>query len=115
MDKTVKSAASYAYNVSAYDTASNESSLSATLEVKTQEPSIRADLLGYWKFNEERGRIAIDSSGSVLDDTTYPLTIWARGALGEATFFDGLMDEVQLYGYALTEEEIMDIYNSFAP
>ena len=31
------------------------------------------------------------------------------------TFFDGLMDEVRLYGYALTEEEIQNIYNSSAP
>ena len=45
----------------------------------------------------------------------YPYTIGARGALGEVTFFDGLMDEVRLYGYALTEEEIRDIYNSSAP
>jgi len=51
----------------------------------------------------------------VLDDTVYPYTIGARGALGEVTFFDGLMDEVRLYGYALTEEEIRDIYNSSAP
>jgi hypothetical protein len=54
-------------------------------------------------------------SGSVLDDTTYPFTIGARGALGEVTFFDGLMDEIRLYGYALSGEEIRDIYNSFAP
>jgi hypothetical protein len=51
----------------------------------------------------------------VLDDTTYPFTIGARGALGEVTFFDGLMDEVRLYEYALTEEEILEIYNSSAP
>jgi hypothetical protein len=54
-------------------------------------------------------------SGSVLDDTTYPFTIGARGALGEATFFNGLIDEVRLYGYALTENEVLDVYNSFAP
>jgi len=33
---------------------------------------------------------------------------------GEVTFFDGLIDEVRLYGYVLTEEEIREIYNSFA-
>ena len=54
-------------------------------------------------------------TGSVLDDTTYPFTIGARGALGEATFFDGLIDEVRLYGCALTEEQILDIYNSYVP
>ena len=251
-DKTVEPATGYAYNVSTYDTALKESSLSETLQVKTPEPSVRADLLGYWKFDEGRGNIAIDSSssgnngtivgparkpvtigyaldfdgrddyveiasdpgldnldavtmtawiyphadfhwhvldkgdgdkrmyaegaertlngriryigshaysasvggtvelnkwqhiamtwsratnrtrlyrngaevqydiqeigsGSILDDTSYPYTIGARGALGDATFFDGLIDEVRLYGYALTEEEIRDIYNYFTP
>jgi len=51
----------------------------------------------------------------VLDDTTYPYIIGARGALGEVIFFDGLMDEVRLYGYALAEEKILEIYNSFVP
>jgi len=252
VDEKVEPATGYVYSVSAYDTALNESSLSETYEVKTPEPSIRTDLLGYWKFDERRGTAATDSSGlgndgtivgptrtlvtngfalefdgrddyveiavnpeldnldavtmaawiypnvdshwhvldkgdgdkrmyseglertldgrirysgshafsqsvagtielnkwqhvaltwnratnrtrlyhngsevqygieeigsgSVLDDTTYPFTIGARGALGEATFFDGLIDEVRLYGYALTEEQIREIYNSFAP
>lgn len=153
----VEPAAGYTYNVSAYDTALNESPLSVTFRVKTPEPSTRPDLLGYWKFDERRGVAAIDSSGcgddgtvelnswqhialtwsrttnntrlyhdgvevrystheigsgSVLDDTAYPYIIGARGALGEVTFFDGLIDEVRLYGYALTEEEIRNIYNS---
>ena len=156
-DKMVEPAAGYTYNVSAYDTALNESPLSVTFQVKTPEPSTRPDLLGYWKFDERRGVAAIDSSGcgddgtvelnswqhialtwsrttnntrlyhdgvevrystheigsgSVLDDTAYPYIIGARGALGEVTFFDGLIDEVRLYGYALTEEEIRNIYNS---
>jgi hypothetical protein len=34
---------------------------------------------------------------------------------GEVTFVNGLMDEARLYGYALAEEEILDIYNSSAP
>jgi hypothetical protein len=251
-DKTVKPAVGYAYNVSAYDTSLNESPLSATLEVTTPEQGLRKDMLGYWKFDERRGAVAIDGSGfgndgtiigpkrvpastgfaldfdgrddyveieadlgldnldavtmaawiyphadshwhaldkgdgdkriyaegiertldgrirysgahaysasvsdtivlsrwqhialtwsrttnrtrlyhdgvevqysvqeigsgGVLDDTTHPFTIGARGALGEATFFDGLIDEVRLYGHALTEEEVRDIYNSSAP
>ena len=54
-------------------------------------------------------------SGSVLDDTDFPYTIGARGALGDVTFFDGLIDEVRFYGYALTEDEILAIYNSYTP
>jgi hypothetical protein len=250
VDKTVEPAAGYAYQVLAYDTALNESPLSAALDVEIPEPSLQKDMLGYWKFDERRGITAMDisgfgnngtvigptrtpvanglalefdghddyieimtnpdldnldavtmaawiyphadshwhvldkgdgdkriyaegaertldgrirytgshafsqsvggtielnkwqhiamtwsrttnrtrlyhngsevrystqetGSGSVLDDATYPFTIGARGALAEATFFDGLMDEVRLYGYALTEEEILEIYNSF--
>jgi len=63
-----------------------------------------------WRLNLRDYR-----SGSVLDDTTYPYIIGARGALGEVIFFDGLMDEVRLYGYALAEEKILEIYNSFVP
>jgi hypothetical protein len=248
-DKTVEPAAGYQYQVSAYDTALNESPLSAALDVNTPEPILRQDMLGYWKFDERRGVTAIDSSGfgndgtiagptrtpvatgfaldfdgrddyvkikadsgldnldavtmtawiyphadshwhvldkgdgdkriysegvertldgrirytgshaysasvagtiilnswqhialtwsrtanrtrlyhngvevqysvqdvgsgSVLDDTSYPFTVGARGALGEATFFNGLIDEVRLYGYILTEEEIRGICNS---
>jgi len=33
----------------------------------------------------------------------------------EVTFFDGLIDEVRLYGDALTEEDILEIYNPSAP
>jgi len=251
VDKMVEPAAGYAYNVTAYDTAFNESPLSVTLTVKTPEPSPGPELLGYWKFDERRGVTAIDSSGlgnngtivgpkrvpmamgfaldfdgrdyveisantdldnldavtmsawiyphadshwhvldkgdgdkriysegvdnrldgrvrytgshafsrsvggtieldkwqhiamtwsrmtnrtrlyhnaievrygiqeigsgSVLDDTDFPYTIGARGALGDVTFFNGLIDEVRLYGYALTEEEIRNIYDSYNP
>jgi hypothetical protein len=64
---------------------------------------------------EVRYSVQETGSGSMLDDTAYPYIIGARGALGEATFFNGLIDEVRLYGYALTEEEIRDIYNSSTP
>jgi hypothetical protein len=251
-DNSVEPAAEYAYQVLAYDTALNESPLSAVLDVETPEPNLKQDLLGYWKFDERRGVTAIDSSGfgndgtivgptrtpvaagfaldfdghddyvtikadpsldnldavtmtawiypradshwhvldkgdgdkrlysegiertldgrirysgthafsrsvsdtielnkwqhialtwsrttnqtrlyhngvevqygvqevgsgSVLDDTTYPFTIGARGALGQVTFFNGMVDEVRLYDYVLTEEQIRDIYSSFAP
>jgi len=51
----------------------------------------------------------------VLNDTAFPYTIGARGALGDVTYFDGLIDEVRLYGYALNEEEIREVYKSSAP
>ena len=39
----------------------------------------------------------------------------ARGALGEVTFFNGLIDEVRLYQRTLTDDEIYDLYLPLAP
>jgi len=78
VDKMVEPAAGYAYNVTAYDTAFNESPLSVTLTV----------LLGYWKFDERRGVTAIDSSGlgnngTIVGPKRVPM------AMGFALDFDG--------------------------
>jgi hypothetical protein len=54
-------------------------------------------------------------TGIPLDDTTFPWTIGARGALGEGTFFDGSMDDVRLYKRALSAQEILDLYLLYAP
>ncbi len=54
-------------------------------------------------------------TGEPLDDTTHPFTIGARGALGEVTFFDGLIDEVRLYKRALSAQEIADLHEALAP
>ena len=54
-------------------------------------------------------------TGSPLDDTTHAYTIGARGALGETTFFNGLIDEVRLYQRALSGSEIYDLYLPLAP
>ncbi len=48
--------------------------------------------------------------GTLQDDTDYPFTIGARGALGEVTFFNGLIDEVRLYKRALSIQEIVEVY-----
>jgi len=251
-DTRVEPATSYTYRVSAYDTAANESSLSAPLTIRTPEPRADGDLLGYWKFDEGLGTTAIDfsgngnsgtiigatwipittgyaldfdgvddcvkivtdssldnleaitmavwiyprvdahwhvfdkgdgdkriyvegmrrtlngrirytgthaysesvsntivlnrwqhvaltwsrttnttrlyhngievqyhiqdiGSGGVLDDATYPFTIGARGALGDVTFFYGLIDEVRLYKRVLSPQEIQDLHSSFSP
>ncbi len=54
-------------------------------------------------------------TGQPEDDTTYPFLIGARGALGEVTFFNGLMDEVRLYRRALSVQEIRGLYEPLAP
>ena len=54
-------------------------------------------------------------TGEPQDDTTHPFLIGARGALGEVTFFNGLIDEVRLYRRALSAQEIRGLYDSLAP
>jgi len=49
-------------------------------------------------------------TGDVLDDRSYLWTIGARGALGEVTFFDGLIDEAAIYDRVLSPEEIRENY-----
>lgn len=63
---------------------------------------------------EVRYRLQDSGTGSVLNDASHALTIGARGALGEATFFDGLIDEVVLYSRDLSPREIREIYTSLA-
>jgi len=252
VDAQVEAGKSYAYEVSAYDTAGNESFRSTALTVTITKPSVDSDLLGYWKFDESAGNVAIDASdyahygtifkavrvpgqsgkaldfsgagnyvqiqsdpvlnnleavtmtawiyprvdahwhvldkgdgdkrlfaegtrltingrirysathaysdsadntvtlntwqhvamtwsrttnrirlylngaevryaqqdtgsGIVQEDSDYPFTIGARGALGDVTFFDGLMDEVRLYNRALSPQEIADVCGEVAP
>ena len=96
-NSTVEPAAVYAYNISAYDTALNESPLTASLQVKTPEPGPGPDLLGYWKFDERRGVAVIDSSGCGNDATVVgpkrtPVTT------GYALDFDGRDDYVEIAG-----------------
>ena len=54
-------------------------------------------------------------SGNVLDDTTHPFVIGARGALGGVTFFDGVIDEVRLYERVLNAQEVRELYNDASP
>jgi hypothetical protein len=52
-----------------------------------------ADLLGYWKFNENGGTNAADSSGNGYDGTLLGPT-WTVGKEGSALGFDGVDDYV---------------------
>jgi hypothetical protein len=45
-------------------------------------------------------------TGSPLDDRSHLWTIGARGALGDVTFFDGLIDEAAIYNRVLSPDEI---------
>jgi hypothetical protein len=45
-------------------------------------------------------------SGSMLDDTTHPFIIGARGGLQDITFFNGLIDDVRIYDRVLDVNDI---------
>ncbi len=53
-------------------------------------------------------------TGAPQDDTDYPFTIGARGALGPVTFLNGLLDDVRLYNRPLSAPEIRARYDSVA-
>jgi hypothetical protein len=48
-------------------------------------------------------------SGSMLDDTTHPFVIGARGGLQNGTFFNGLIDDVRIYNRVLDVNDIPPI------
>jgi len=52
-----------------------------------------ADLVGYWKFDEGSGDIAVDLSGYGNDGTINGAT-WTTGKFGPALNFDGVDDDV---------------------
>lgn len=47
-------------------------------------------LMGWWRFDEESGFIAKDSSGNGNDGTVY--ATWVAGKYGQALGFDGIDD-----------------------
>jgi hypothetical protein len=53
-------------------------------------------LVGYWKFDEENGTIAGDSSGNNNNGTLQNGPIWVDGKFGNALSFDGINDYVEV-------------------
>lgn len=58
---------------------------------------VHAALIGYWNFNEGVGGTAYDSSPNSYDGTILGAT-WTPTASGNALQFDGIDDEVAIYG-----------------
>jgi hypothetical protein len=67
---------------------------------------IEVDAQGYVYTTQDMG------TGTPQDDTDYPFTAGARGALGPATFLNGMVDELRLYSRPLTAREIRDLYDA---
>lgn len=51
--------------------------------------------VGYWKFDEESGSVALDSSGNNNHGSIYGAT-WTSGKIGHALLFDGFDSRVEI-------------------
>jgi hypothetical protein len=91
-----------------YTAMPGKQNLTAWLMVKSYAPPANASLtidfkrwvypfglVGYWKFDEGTGIIALDGSGNSKDSTIYG-AIWESGKLNYALRFDGMDDYVSI-------------------
>ena len=96
VDAQVEAGKSYVYEVSAYDTAGNESLRSTALVVMAvSTPNTESDLLGYWKFDESAGNVAIDASDYAHYGTIFK-AVRVPGKSGRALDFGGFGNYVQI-------------------
>lgn len=95
VDAQVEAGKSYVYEVSAYDTAGNESLRSTALVVAVSTPNTESDLLGYWKFDESAGNVAIDASDYAHYGTLFK-AVRVPGKSGRALDFGGFGNYVQI-------------------
>ena len=66
----------------------------------------RADLVGFWRFDEGSGTIAYDSSGNGNDGTLVGGATWAAGRFGGGIELDGTSGYVSVPGFELTTDTI---------
>ena len=52
--------------------------------------AVEADLVGWWKFDEDSGNTAMDSSGNGFDILLPDITTWEDGLFGGAAHFHGM-------------------------
>jgi hypothetical protein len=66
----------------------------------------RADLIGWWRFDEGSGTTAYDSSGNGNDGTLVGGATWAAGRFGGGIELDGTSGYVSVPGFELTTDSI---------
>jgi len=58
--------------------------------------NVSAELVGYWKFDEGSGDVAVDSSGHGNDGSIKGTPNWVAGQIGSALDFDGSTNYVEI-------------------
>ena len=73
----------------------------------------KADLVGWWKFDEDSGNTAMDSSGNGFDILLPDTTTWEDGLFGGAVHFHGVGEgNVGNFRYRLQwSSNLFDILN----
>jgi hypothetical protein len=61
---------------------------------------------GYWNLGT--------GNATVFQNNSEPIKIGARKDSSLTSFFDGMIDEVKIFNYALTEEQVWTEYNGGA-
>jgi len=84
----------YYYAVTATDAGNNESANSN--EVNATPTDIDPTLVGYWRFDEGSGTVAVDASRNGNNGTLLNGPTWTTGRIGGAVRFDGNNDYVNL-------------------
>jgi hypothetical protein len=75
--------------------------------------AVEADLVGWWKFDEDSGNIAMDSSGNGFDILLPDTTTWEDGLFGGAVHFHSVGEgKVGNFRYRLQwSSNLFDILN----
>jgi len=75
--------------------------------------AVEADFVGWWKFDEDSGNSAMDSSGNGFDILLPDITTWEDGLFGGAVHFHGVGEgNVGNFRYRLQwSSNLFDILN----
>jgi len=88
------------------DTNGNSNETKAKEDDNIEEENKDEDLIGYWKFDEEKGVAALDSANGFHGTVSGGAT-WSAGKVGNSLYFDGIDDHVILPSSAI--ENIKDL------
>src|SRR5437773_7869768 len=81
---------------------------SAEVSASFTQATTSSGLVAYWRFDEESGTTALDSSGNGNTGTLVNGPVWTAGITGNALYFDGIAANV-----TVLDSTSLDLSNSF--